>query len=506
MSDSGVVMQARAKFKAEDLLRMFGSAEPEPRAPQPNGHAADSDIIPEGSRNATLIREGGKLRRTGLDFGPLRASLLAMNTERCRPKLPESEVENIARSLMRYPPAPVRERDYAPPPPDEIPPPTDEDLRGPWRSESEAAYEPRGPEVARLRLLTAEEFEADVAPDAIVETLIYRGSTHNLNGASKAGKSYNVYQLAMCIASGSDFLGLRTTRARVLVLSLELSAGSVRKRMRAIADSTGIPMPEIGTWFHIAAPTRGRALDLNLTTDDGWRQLEATIRETGAEVVVFDTLYRFTPGLDPSSNQDMGKVYGRFNMLAQQTDAALLNLDHTTKGEFAGPVSHSGIGAQVKGGAAAVVISLRRTSREDGGRWEVDVESWYGSWDEPLYYERPKLHTGERGAGCVVCSAAEAHGLPVERVQDLFKKYGEKNAEGLGFFKSKNALTQALIAEKVASGNADAAEMIAAIQRDYCVPSGAQRIAFDKPITTSDGPNRAVIFTWRGDLAEGDPE
>ncbi len=255
-------------------------------------------------------------------------------------------------------------------------------------------------------------------------------------------------------------------------------------------------MPKIGEYFHVSAPTRKKPLSLNLTQESGRAALVATIREKGAELVILDTLYRFCPGADPNSNAEMGQLFGHFNFLAHETGCALLALDHAAKGALLGPASQSGIGAQAKGGSAATVVSLKSTSREDGGRWSVDVDSWFGSWDDSAYYERPKSHTGGRLEGCVPCGAAEAYGLPVERMRELFRDFGERNADGKAFFASKNALTKALIAAKLATGNNDGPEMIRAIERDHCVPAGS-RIAYDKPITMGHGAHNAVSFTWR---------
>ncbi|MBM4032826.1 MAG: hypothetical protein FJ291_13700 [Planctomycetes bacterium] len=59
--------------------------------------------IPEGERNAALTREAGRLRRLGYDAPIIRAALLAFNRERCRPPLPDREVESIARSIGQKP-------------------------------------------------------------------------------------------------------------------------------------------------------------------------------------------------------------------------------------------------------------------------------------------------------------------------------------------------------------------------------------------------------------------
>jgi hypothetical protein len=360
------------------------------------------------------------------------------------------------------------------------------------------------PRLSRLRTLTREEFENDVAPVALVARMVYAGSTHTITGASKSGKTWLALQLAMALAAGVPFLGLPTAPVVVLYLSFELSAGMVRGRKQEIAAATGLPMPAIGERFHVVAPTADYLPQLDLGTEAGCTELERLIGDTGAQAVVLDTLYRFLPGADPNDNGEMGRVFGRLNDLAQRTGAALVLLDHVGKGEQTGPVSHSAIGASVKGGAARVVIGLRRTSREDGGRWQLDVESHFGSWDEALYYERPRLPDGTRGGGCVLCSAADAHGLKFETVRDLFVKHGARDDQGRPTFASKRKLRDALQAEKLAGGNAQGDEAVSAILRDYATPEHAAGRNLDRPILTRDGPRDAVVSTWR--LAVPEPE
>lgn len=63
-------------------------------------------IFPMGTRNESLAREAGWLRRGGLSASGLEAALLVMNKERCSPPLPDEEVRRIAASIARYPASP----------------------------------------------------------------------------------------------------------------------------------------------------------------------------------------------------------------------------------------------------------------------------------------------------------------------------------------------------------------------------------------------------------------
>lgn len=72
---------------------------------------ADDDTIPSGRRNATLTSRAGVMQRAGMAPQAIEAALLAENSARCRPALPEDEVREIARSISRYAPAPRPQND-----------------------------------------------------------------------------------------------------------------------------------------------------------------------------------------------------------------------------------------------------------------------------------------------------------------------------------------------------------------------------------------------------------
>jgi hypothetical protein len=271
----------------------------------------------------------------------------------------------------------------------------------------------------------------------------------------------------------------------------------LRKRMEGIHRDIGLPMPDIPGTFNLIAPTMEQVPSLNLASESGLTYLKDAIAKTGAEIVVLDTLYKFLPGCDPNSNAEMGPVFARIGDLAQSTGAAILMLDHVSKGEHLGPVSHSAVGAQIKGGAARVIIGLKRTDRGNGGNWTLDVESHFGSWDEPLHYTRPRLDDGSYGEGCVLCDAATALSINLEGVQRLFETHGEQDDMGRLVFTSKRKLTEALNKAGIASGNDAAAKWINALIPRFCISEDSKNEFPDRPIITSSGPRGATIFTWR---------
>lgn len=66
---------------------------------------ADTELIPNGSRNSTLIRAAGYLRRMGMDEQKIFKYLWDTNVRFCKPPLEEEEVRTISASAMRWQPA-----------------------------------------------------------------------------------------------------------------------------------------------------------------------------------------------------------------------------------------------------------------------------------------------------------------------------------------------------------------------------------------------------------------
>ena len=87
----------------EWLLSML----PARRDDHQNGAAFADDVIPEGRRDNTLTSFAGSMRRQGMTEEEMATALLALNSSRCVPPLPEDQVYKIARSIAKYPPEPT---------------------------------------------------------------------------------------------------------------------------------------------------------------------------------------------------------------------------------------------------------------------------------------------------------------------------------------------------------------------------------------------------------------
>lgn len=74
--------------------------------PAPPTSLSPDAPIPEGQRESTLMRLIGAMQRQGATPDTIRAALESEN-QRCVPPLPAADLDRMARSVGRYPPAPV---------------------------------------------------------------------------------------------------------------------------------------------------------------------------------------------------------------------------------------------------------------------------------------------------------------------------------------------------------------------------------------------------------------
>ena len=133
----------------------------------------------------------------------------------------------------------------------------------------------------------------------IVDGLLPRG-LHIFAGPPKVGKSWLLLQLALAVASGNPFWGLRTEQGTVLSLCLEDNYARLQQRISELTD-------EPPDTLHLTV--------LSKSLDDGLcDQLEAFLQEhEDTNLIVIDTLQKIRGcegdgNLYASDYQDIGML------------------------------------------------------------------------------------------------------------------------------------------------------------------------------------------------------
>ena len=134
----------------------------------------------------------------------------------------------------------------------------------------------------------------------VVRRLIRHGDVVNVIGGPKARKSFLVMQLALCIASGTPFLGWETVQGRVLLIDNELRGDDLAYRLTAMAKAMGLRWDDVAGYIDIM-PLRGKLADLTTIRDE-----LCGLPPDTYSLVILDALYKALPaGVDENSNSNI---------------------------------------------------------------------------------------------------------------------------------------------------------------------------------------------------------
>ncbi len=178
----------------------------------------------------------------------------------------------------------------------------------------------------RLKKINAVDlYNADIRISTwAVEQLVPEGLSV-LASPPKVGKSYFVLQAALAVAQGVPFLGQRTTKGRVLLLSLEDTGSRLRKRMiQMVPDLRHIPP-------NLDMMTEFPRLDAN-----GLAVLDEEISENGYRLVIIDTWGRTKPIAQAKRGENAYesdvRIVAEVKRIADKHECSILLVHHLKKG------------------------------------------------------------------------------------------------------------------------------------------------------------------------------
>lgn len=264
-------------------------------------------------------------------------------------------------------------------------------------------------EKSRFPIIDAGEFSRGARPTWMIKNLLPRAELVVLFGVSGSGKTFMVLDMAMSIARGVDWRGLRTKPGRVVYIAAE-GAGGFRNRLQAYAQHNQLELDGLPIGVIQAAPNflqKTDALDL----------AKSVIAYGPVDLIIVDTFAQTTPGANENSGEDVGRAITHCKGLHRATGAVVLLVHHSGKDASRGARGWSGL----KAAADAEIEIVRttqgrvcRTSKQkdaaDGLEWGFDLEVVSIGFDED----------GDEVSSCVVVEAA----LPIVS-QVAARKLGE---------------------------------------------------------------------------------
>lgn len=163
-------------------------------------------------------------------------------------------------------------------------------------------------------------------PDELIGGILRCGHKMIIAGPSKAGKSFLLMELCVCLAEGIPWLGFRTRKGKVLYVNLEIDPSSCIVRFMKIYQALGLKtdsMDSISIWN-----LRGNAIPLDKLAP----KLIRKIQGKGYEAVVLDPIYKLSMGGDENSASDMGLFCNQFDMICNETGCSAVYCHHHSKG------------------------------------------------------------------------------------------------------------------------------------------------------------------------------
>jgi hypothetical protein len=173
----------------------------------------------------------------------------------------------------------------------------------------------------------AVDFEAKDLPEPaiLIEGMLHKGSKLVFGGSSKSFKTWCLFDLAMSISTGTDWLGRHTTIGKVLYVNFEIEEFAWQVRLRKVAQAKQ-QAPALGM-LHLWN-LRGHAADFRSLIP----KIIARAKNEGYSLIILDPLYKLYGNTDENSAGDIGLLLNEIERLAKTANAAVAFGAHFAKG------------------------------------------------------------------------------------------------------------------------------------------------------------------------------
>jgi hypothetical protein len=222
-------------------------------------------------------------------------------------------------------------------------------------------------------------------PPELIAGILHKGSKLALGGNSKAYKTWLLLDLAVAVATGTDWLGFPTTKGKVLYVNFEIQPQAWQRRIASVTKAQGVELKpgQIQLWN-----LRGHAADFR----DLIPKIIARAKTEGFSLVVLDPIYKLYGGTaDENSARDIAELLNMVERLTVDTGAAVAYANHFAKGNASGKEAQdriSGSGVFARDPDSLIIF----TAHETEGAFTVEtvlrnfapVAPFVVQWNFPL--------------------------------------------------------------------------------------------------------------------------
>ena len=162
-------------------------------------------------------------------------------------------------------------------------------------------------------------------PEEMIAGILRVGHKMLISGPSKAGKSFLLMELCAAIAEGTEWLGFKCRKGRVLYINLEIDPASAIHRFLKIYKAMGLERKhaeDLVIWN-----LRGHAAPLDQLVP----KIVRRIREQHFDAVVLDPIYKIITG-DENNASEMGYFCNQLDKICTETGCSTIYCHHHSKG------------------------------------------------------------------------------------------------------------------------------------------------------------------------------
>lgn len=168
----------------------------------------------------------------------------------------------------------------------------------------------------------------------IVKDLLGPGIVGIFVGESGSKKTWSCLDLAVKVALGSKWLDFQTTKSPVLFINEEMGERFFLERLaRCLRGSYADKESDLPLFYTCLAGFNFREVNNQGENPDGNHAeiLRSLILQTGAKLVIIDSLTVITAGADENSSKEMYPPIHVLRVLASETGCCILIIHHTNK-------------------------------------------------------------------------------------------------------------------------------------------------------------------------------
>jgi RecA-family ATPase len=251
-------------------------------------------------------------------------------------------------------------------------------------------------------------------PDVLVEDFLHKSSIASITGGMKTNKSWTLMNMAISMATGSEWFGRECKQSTVLYIDAEVNRKFWQDRFRKLCNALGLDPLQVARTGRIKPVfLSGKDITISQLNSDLVRMHEYG-KLDDIDAIVIDPIYQlYEPQWQENRNEDMAQLGKYLRSLAELSQIAVIFAHHHSKGMQEGKRDiemASGGGSFGRFVASNLAISYAGTDKtskyklgwttshfkkQDDEVWERDGFIWTATDEDPTKLGRANFQISD---------------------------------------------------------------------------------------------------------------